>query len=420
MKKALTHLSLEATNAGKLARLDAVAIVYQCQTQAYVNVLIARGERMPDKYAPYPAGGYGLSERWLRCAWQQACGVVRSWYSNGHTTPPLLAALCIPANANVCMLEPARTTTFDYWLRLSTLDKGQPVRVPIRLYAHARQALAAGGRLCSGVTLNKQKGRWYATFVIEYQGTKQTARGVIGVDVGMTHIATTSSGVHYGQISARLARMVRLAAQKRQRQQKLNACLKKKGKSPVSLRNNKPEAFARNEIGRALNQVVQTIPPGTAVAVERLDVAQMRLKSRAGNRQLRAAQLGYITRRLREKLDAAGLRYKSVQAAYSSQQCSFCGFTISYNRRSQECFSCCYCGLTLNADHNAALIIAERFGDDALNACGYRDVQSLLATRFMRRLPDGRSPSGLPDTESKRVANSHSGPSAGSPILHPE
>jgi hypothetical protein len=70
MKKALTHLSLEATNAGKLARLDAVAIAYQCQTQAYVNVLIARGERMPDQYAPYPAGGYGLSERWLRCAWQ--------------------------------------------------------------------------------------------------------------------------------------------------------------------------------------------------------------------------------------------------------------------------------------------------------------------------------------------------------------
>ena len=88
MKKALTHLSLEATNAGKLARLDAVAIAYQCQTQAYVNVLIARGERMPDKYAPYPAGGYGLSERWLRCAWQQACGVVRSWYSNGHTKIP--------------------------------------------------------------------------------------------------------------------------------------------------------------------------------------------------------------------------------------------------------------------------------------------------------------------------------------------
>ena len=69
MKKALTHLSLEATNAGKLARLDAVAIAYQCQTQAYVNVLIARGERMPDKYAPYPAGGYGLPVHETAAGW---------------------------------------------------------------------------------------------------------------------------------------------------------------------------------------------------------------------------------------------------------------------------------------------------------------------------------------------------------------
>ena len=45
MKKALTHLSLEATNAGKLARIDAVATAYQRQTQAYVDVLIVRGER---------------------------------------------------------------------------------------------------------------------------------------------------------------------------------------------------------------------------------------------------------------------------------------------------------------------------------------------------------------------------------------
>ena len=417
MMKALTHLSLVAANAGKIARLDAVAAAYQRQVQVYVDTLIAHDEQEPDPYADYPMGVYGLSERWLRCAWQHACGIVRSWFSNNRTTPPTLTALCIQANANVCVIEPARTGSFDYWLRLSTLEKGQPVRLPLRLYAHARQTLAAGGRLCSGVTLNKQHGRWYATFVVEHRGTKHTASGVIGVDIGMTHVATSSKGVHYGEISAQLSRKVRLAVQKRQRLQKLNACLNKRGKPSVSLRNNKPEAFARNEIGRALNQMVRDIPPEAAVALERLSVRDMRLASRVGNRQLQASQLSYIGKRLRYKLDAAGLRYRSVQAAYSSQQCSRCGFTIAYNRRSQERFSCCYCDFSLNADHNAALVIAERFGDDVLNACGYRDVQTLLAQRFMRRLPDGRSPSGLPDTEHKRVADSHSGPSAGSLIL---
>ena len=76
MMKALTHLSLVAANAGKIARLDAVAAAYQRQVQVYVDTLIAHDEQEPDSYADYPVGVYGLSERWLRCAWQHACGIL--------------------------------------------------------------------------------------------------------------------------------------------------------------------------------------------------------------------------------------------------------------------------------------------------------------------------------------------------------
>jgi hypothetical protein len=41
MLQALTHLSLAAANAGKIARLDAVAAAYQRQVQVYVDTLIA-------------------------------------------------------------------------------------------------------------------------------------------------------------------------------------------------------------------------------------------------------------------------------------------------------------------------------------------------------------------------------------------
>ena len=57
---------------------------------------------------------------------------------------------------------------------------------------------------------------------------------------------------------------------------------------------------------------------------------------------LRAAQLGYIRDKLKFKLDEHGIGYRSVQAAYSSQQCSQCGFTFPMNRRSQAEF-CCLC-----------------------------------------------------------------------------
>ena len=61
------------------------------------------------------------------------------------------------------------------------------------------------------------------------------------------------------------------------------------------------------------------------------------------------------------------------------------------NRRSQTAFRCLWCGFEANADENAAQVIAERFGDEELNALPFREVETVLALRFMRRLPGIRS-----------------------------
>jgi len=47
---------------------------------------------------------------------------------------------------------------------------------------------------------------------------------------------------------------------------------------------------------------------------------------------------------------------------------------------------------------NAALVIAERFGDDEVNALSFREVEAVLATRFAKRFPDARSASADLDT----------------------
>ena len=86
--------------------------------------------------------------------------------------------------------------------------------------------------------------------------------------------------------------------------------------------------------------MLDDLPAGAAVALERLSVRDMRFKSRQMNRDLRAAQLGYVRDKLKFKLDERGIRYRSVQPAYSSQQCSQCGFTLPLNRRSQAEFRC--------------------------------------------------------------------------------
>ena len=87
MKKAITHLKLSDGNAGKLAQLDAVAVEYLRVVQADIDWLIAHEVKEPDKYADLPDLTTPLSARWQRCAWQQACGTVQSWYANERTHP---------------------------------------------------------------------------------------------------------------------------------------------------------------------------------------------------------------------------------------------------------------------------------------------------------------------------------------------
>jgi len=71
-------------------------------------------------------------------------------------------------------------------------------------------------------------------------------------------------------------------------------------------------------------------------------------------------------------------------------------FSFSLNRRSQSEFCCLYCGHTANADENAARNIAERFGDDEILKLPFRDVETVLAIRFLRRHPVARSATAGP------------------------
>jgi len=399
MKKAITHLKLEHVNRRKLDELDRVAEAYLALVQTYIDHIFEHQLRGARKYDPLPPVETPLSARWQRCAWQQACGIMQSFYSNGRLNKPVLRNMTIQANANVVVIEPSHSPTFDYWLRISTLDKGHPIRVPIKLYDKARETLKEG-TLCSGVTLNRQDGQWYAAFVVDIPYAKPEAPGRrVGVDIGITNVITTSDGQHWGQFSDTLKHKVDRATEKRRRKQKLNACLKKKGLPTVSLSDRKLSAYVKNEIGRALNEFIDTLAPDDLVILERLSVQDMRFKSRRMNRILSAAQLGYLSRRLPEKLDYAHIRHHSVLAAYSSQECAVCGYVDEKNRPTQDRFCCLWCGYADHADVNAGKVLVKRFGDTELsNVDDYREVKAILLSRFLDRFPDARSASGGLDT----------------------
>ena len=221
----MTHIRLEAVNAGKFAALNDLAQVYLPLCQQYVILFCT--EETPDKFRA-ACFTTPLSERWHRAAIQQAAGIARSWRTNReqayqdfleeHTeyeeqqadgtlgkeaieplwnewNVPTLRQTCIQANTNVVVIEPSRDSTFDYWLKISTLEFRKPLFIPIKLAAYHRKALD-GKTINTSVTLNMRRDGWWLTLSYNESISIRTepSSPVVGVDVGIA--SATRGRVH--------------------------------------------------------------------------------------------------------------------------------------------------------------------------------------------------------------------------------
>jgi putative transposase len=396
LHKSINNIKLELANTGKLNLLNELGDAYLTLMQSYIDYIFDNGLKNVSSYGNLPDIHSELSERYKRCAWQQAAGIMKSFYANNRENQPILKNLKIQGNVNVIQIQGSKTKTFEYWLRISTLERGKPIYVPINIHKYGKKVLNEG-QLCGGVTLSKIDGQWYATLVVSISKKKPIAdlSKMVGVDLGIKSLFTASTGHFFGQFSNNLKKQVNKADAKKRRKQKLNACLRKKGKQEVDLSNPKIIAYVRNEIGRAANQLVNTLEKDSLVVLEKLNIKGMKFKSKRMNRILKASKIGLALDKLKEKLDYKQIRYASVPAAYSSQECNECGYVHKDNRLTQEKFKCGYCEHTENADVNAGKVLVKRFGDTKLlNVGHFREVKTILLERFYRRFPDARSVSG--------------------------
>lgn len=406
LTRAVTHIHLCALNHAKIAALDALAAEYLRLCQQYTTYFCTEAE--PDKYAA-PGFASPLSQRWHRVVIQHAAGIARSWRSNcaaayqdyldmlaeyqeapegdlpvwKEWNTPVLKETVIQANANVVLLQPSQDSSFDYWLRVSTLDQGHPVPLPVKLAAYHHEVLA-GKTLNTSTTLTRKLDGWWLTLSFEETVPIQTPQDapVIGVDVGIAHFITTSTGKQYGTFHGQLAKRHKRDREKRRRKAKLRACLKKKGVERLPSPHNKKLArTVRQEINRAVNELYRD-HPNAQVAYEQLNVAGMRFKARRMNAYLYASNLAHISAQLSWGAAKRGIRTRRVKSAYSSQECHRCHHVARENRPNQQTFCCVICGYTTHADMNAAENLASRLDDQEMVACVDRNaIKTLLAWR---------------------------------------
>jgi hypothetical protein len=445
LTRAVTHIRLSDANASKLRQLDALADAYMRLCQQYTTAFCIEVE--PNKYADAWLSS-SLSARWQRVVIQHAAGVAQSWRTNRDRAEqaylddladyqaqadqkrppptwrdwqtPTLKQMVVQANANVVALEPSEDSTFDYWLRVSTLDKGQPLRLPVKLAPYHRRMLN-GKRICSSMTLMRKPSGWWLTLTVDEQvaATTTDESPVVGVDVGIANFLTTSTGKRYGSFHGKLARRHQRNREKRRRKAKLRACLKKKGLTRLpSLTNQRLARHVRQEINRAVNQFYAE-HPGHQIAYEDLDVRTMHFKARRANAYLYAANLAHLPKQLAWGANKRGQSARTGWAAYSSQECSRCHFVSRANRPEQQTFCCQACGFTIHADENAAINHQARFDDREMRACRSKAaVKALLDARHIaylqsqdhRSWPSRREPAfGCQSISGQSGVGQHSG-----------
>lgn len=393
---AVTHIRLIEANSGKLDALDQLVVVFAALCQQYVT-LFCTTETSPDKYAD-PVFESELSERWQRVCIQQAAGIAKSWRTNRQAAydayledlanyatakvkaetsgvpldpkckepqwrewnMPELRVPCIQANANVVVVEKSANSTFDYWLQISTLDKGTPLRVPVKLASYHKKTLE-GRTLNTSTTLHKCKGIWWLTLSFDLDVPLETEPSAprVGADVGIANFITTSTGKRYGSFHGKLARRQKLDREKCRRKAKLRACLKKKGitklPSTSSASGQRLGRHVRQEINRAVNLMIAD-HPNARIIYEELSVASMRFKARSMNAYLYASNLAHIPKQIAWATAKRGMAAHTVKAAYSSQECSCCHSVDRANRPNQQTFLCRVCGYGTHADCNASQI----------------------------------------------------------------
>jgi len=299
---------------------------------------------------------------------------------------PELRVPCIQANANVVVVEKSEDSTFDYWLRISTLEKGNPLRVPVKLASYHKKALQ-DKTLNTSTTLHKRKGVWWLTLSFDEDVPLQTEPSAphVGADVGIANFVTTSTGKHYGTFHGQLAKRHKRDRAKRRRKAKLRACLQKKGReklpSTSSATGQRLGRQVRQEINRAVNLMIEDHPDARFI-YEDLSVSSMRFKARSMNAYLYASNLAHIPEQIAWATAKRGMAAHTVKAAYSSQECHRCHYVDRANRPDQQTFLCRVCEYCNHADHNASLNLADRFGDKELAACKNKgEIKALLMSR---------------------------------------
>lgn len=173
----------------------------------------------------------------------------------------------------------------------------------------------------------------------------------LGVDLGISNIATTSQGKIYSGVQ-----IDKVRTKYQIHRSSLQQCKTKSAKRRLKQVSGKEASF-RNDINHRISKEIIVNAKGTQSCIVLEDLKGIRERITVGYKQ-RSRHHGWSFAQLRSfityKAQMAGIPIIIVNPRHTSQRCSICGHTERKNRKSQFRFHCCSCGHDAHADYNAA------------------------------------------------------------------
>ncbi|MFH5805174.1 RNA-guided endonuclease InsQ/TnpB family protein [Alienimonas sp. DA493] len=234
---------------------------------------------------------------------------------------------------------------------------GRSVRLPKVGWVRCREALRFGGKILSG-RVKLVAGRWYLSVQVEVadgQVARQrnaTRRSVVGVDVGLTTLATLSTGekIEGPKPLKSTLKKLRRASRSHSRKQKGSNRRKRSAERLARLHRR-----IRNVRVDALHKLTTKIcRENQAVVIEDLDASAMGRSLRLG-RSVADASLREVRRQLEYKAPLHGCRLLVADRWFpSSKSCSSCGEVNPTVTLGVSHWVCPGCGKMHDRDENAA------------------------------------------------------------------
>ena len=283
------------------------------------------------------------------------------------------------------------------------------IRIPILGWVRMRESLRFTGKVMSA-TVSRVAGKWFVSIAVDTQDSshlpKAENQGAVGVDLGITALATLSTGEAIPGPKPHKALLRRLRRYSRSLSRKLKCSRNRaRAKQKLAKLHHRIACIRQDALHKLTTDLTRRFH---TIGIEDLNVRGM-VKNRRLSRSISDMGFFETRRQLEYKTDMRGAHVVVADRFFaSSKTCSCCAHKLDDLPLSVRQWACPACGKEHDRDVNAAINLKNYAVSSTVSACGGEGAGRCRKTKVkpspMKQEANSKPPSGQICTDSDRFA----------------